>query len=106
MDISPRMMSDLVKLAERRKGLVPVLADARDPLAIAPYIRGKADWLHQDLSIGNQAETFVKMTSSFLKEGGTALLSLKAASERWMDCLLYTSPSPRDQRGSRMPSSA
>ena len=84
VDISPRMMRDLVKLAERRKGLVPVLADARDPLAIAPYIRGKADWLHQDLSIGNQAETFVKMTSSFLKEGGTALLSLKAASERWM----------------------
>ena len=24
---------------------------------------------------------------------------------KW-DCLLYTSPSPRDQRGSRMPSSA
>ena len=26
--------------------------------------------------------------------------------ERFKDCLLYTSPSPRDQRGSRMPSSA
>ena len=25
---------------------------------------------------------------------------------RFRDCLLYTSPSPRDQRGSRMPSSA
>ena len=25
---------------------------------------------------------------------------------QYMDCLLYTSPSPRDQRGSRMPSSA
>ena len=24
----------------------------------------------------------------------------------WNNCLLYTSPSPRDQRGSRMPSSA
>ena len=24
----------------------------------------------------------------------------------WSTCLLYTSPSPRDQRGSRMPSSA
>ena len=24
----------------------------------------------------------------------------------WRACLLYTSPSPRDQRGSRMPSSA
>ena len=66
VDISPRMMRDLVKLAERRQGLVPVLADARNPLAVAPYIRGKADWLHQDLSIGNQAETFVRMTSAFL----------------------------------------
>ena len=29
-------------------------------------------------------------------------------SQAWQDiaCLLYTSPSPRDQRGSRMPSSA
>ena len=26
--------------------------------------------------------------------------------EQYNDCLLYTSPSPRDQRGSRMPSSA
>ena len=26
--------------------------------------------------------------------------------ELFIDCLLYTSPSPRDQRGSRMPSSA
>ena len=26
--------------------------------------------------------------------------------EEVLDCLLYTSPSPRDQRGSRMPSSA
>ena len=25
---------------------------------------------------------------------------------KYGDCLLYTSPSPRDQRGSRMPSSA
>ena len=85
VDISPRMMRNLVKLAERRQGLVPVLADARNPLAVAPYIRGKADWLHQDLSIGDQAETFVRMTSAFLKQEGTALLSLKAASERWME---------------------
>ena len=43
-----------------------------------------------------------------------AILANKAATAREMlqrlqlsyDCLLYTSPSPRDQRGSRMPSSA
>ena len=31
---------------------------------------------------------------------------LKGYTELLTDCLLYTSPSPRDQRGSRMPSSA
>ena len=29
-----------------------------------------------------------------------------AATQEYKSCLLYTSPSPRDQRGSRMPSSA
>ena len=33
------------------------------------------------------------------------IVSPLLAGQRW-DCLLYTSPSPRDQRGSRMPSSA
>ena len=32
--------------------------------------------------------------------------SLISFEEKNMSCLLYTSPSPRDQRGSRMPSSA
>ena len=31
---------------------------------------------------------------------------LQAQNLLFVDCLLYTSPSPRDQRGSRMPSSA
>ena len=31
---------------------------------------------------------------------------LDVVNENLNDCLLYTSPSPRDQRGSRMPSSA
>ena len=34
------------------------------------------------------------------------LLSLRKGTTLTKDCLLYTSPSPRDQRGSRMPSSA
>ena len=34
------------------------------------------------------------------------LCRLRDIHELFMDCLLYTSPSPRDQRGSRMPSSA
>ena len=33
-------------------------------------------------------------------------LDITASSDNRDTCLLYTSPSPRDQRGSRMPSSA
>ncbi len=82
VEISPRAMRELSTLAASRPGLVPVLADARVPSQIVPFMRGKADWLHQDLSIADQAQTFVNMTQSFLRPGGTGLLSLKAASER------------------------
>ena len=34
------------------------------------------------------------------------LQALEDEGELYESCLLYTSPSPRDQRGSRMPSSA
>ena len=35
-----------------------------------------------------------------------ARIGAGSVDEFYTDCLLYTSPSPRDQRGSRMPSSA
>jgi fibrillarin-like rRNA methylase len=82
VEIAPRAMRDLSKLSCHRLGLVPVLGDARQPQTIAPYIRSQADWMHQDLSIADQAKTFVRMASVFLRPGGTGLLSLKAASER------------------------
>ena len=85
VEIAPRAMRDLSELSSIRPGLVPVLGDARQPQTVAPYIRGKADWMHQDLSIADQAETFVRMAGAFLKPGGTGLLSLKAASERSSD---------------------
>ena len=82
VEISPRMVRDLVKLSDSRPGLVPVLGDARKPEQVAPFIREKASWIHQDLSIADQAESFVKMATSFLAPDGIGLLSLKAASER------------------------
>ena len=36
----------------------------------------------------------------------TSVVQVNIPIEQFTDCLLYTSPSPRDQRGSRMPSSA
>jgi fibrillarin-like rRNA methylase len=79
------MMRDLSKLSESRPGLIPVLGDARNPSVIAPYLRGQVDWIHQDISIADQTKTFLKISEVFLKVGGIGLLSLKAASERWIE---------------------
>jgi fibrillarin-like rRNA methylase len=79
------MMRELVKLSEIRPGIVPVLGDARDIAQISPFINKKVDWIHQDLSISDQAKTFVKIAEIFLKNNGIGLLSLKAASERATD---------------------
>ena len=40
------------------------------------------------------------------QKGEACDLSAKTSRERYMLCLLYTSPSPRDRQKSRMPSSA
>ena len=82
VDISPRMIRDLTALSEIRDGIFPVLADARIVEQIAPFLRNHADWIHQDLSIADQAHTFVKIISNLLSNKGIGILSLKAASER------------------------
>jgi len=85
VEISPRMMRDLSKLSELRPGLIPVLGDARNPMVISPYLRDKVDWFHQDISIAEQTQSFLKISEIFLKPEGIGLLSLKAASERWIE---------------------
>ena len=41
-----------------------------------------------------------------LRDGGNTVVIIEHNLDVVKTCLLYTSPSPRDQRGSRMPSSA
>ena len=50
----------------------------------------------------------LKATSAQLKAGHSGMTKMRAmfGGMEGGTCLLYTSPSPRDQRGSRMPSSA
>ena len=48
----------------------------------------------------------VHAENNYTEESSNNALILTTISEQYPPCLLYTSPSPRDQRGSRMPSSA
>ena len=47
----------------------------------------------------------LEIGTEILKTGGTSLDAVEKV-VRFLDCLLYTSPSPRDRQKSRMPSSA
>ena len=64
------------------------------------------------VDIPNERKTVISLTYLYGVGSKTARdLCHKAAIDenkkaRDLTCLLYTSPSPRDQRGSRMPSSA
>ena len=64
----------------------------------------------QNTAVPNQVGTnALKLTGGRIivsVRGQFALERLRRNFIREMRCLLYTSPSPRDQRGSRMPSSA
>ena len=67
-------------------------------------------YLHNSLSVIGQSsslETVSVYLSNTARFFSTNRLSLKTSLiDVNITCLLYTSPSPRDQRGSRMPSSA
>ena len=51
--------------------------------------------------LNKSKEELVKFEDSFWSDAG-----LEAVFDQGEDCLLYTSPSPRDRQKSRMPSSA
>ena len=108
-------------LADMREGLLELEAfdrhmlgnHAREQLTQARYVPFAARQLKQRSSM-----RFRGILPEYLVEAATAGEQMKRVVEdqerlgeriddrKRKGCLLYTSPSPRDQRGSRMPSSA
>ena len=85
VDLSARCIRDLISLAEKRPGILPVLADARQLDAYSIFLPNRVPWILQDVSQAGQVELMLKVCNRFLSQNGIALLSLKAASERWTD---------------------
>jgi fibrillarin-like pre-rRNA processing protein len=81
VDVSERVMRKFILICEQRKNIVPILADADNPLAYSEHIAGrKIDVLYQDVSQKNQAEIFLKNSDYFLRRGAHGLLAIKAKS--------------------------
>jgi len=78
IDISPRVLRDLVFVAEDRKNIAPILADASKPETYYKNI-SSADVIYQDVAQREQVDIFLE-NFRFLKQDGFALLSVKARS--------------------------
>ena len=79
LDFAPRVLRDMVFVAEDRKNIAPILADANKPETYAHLI-SQVDCVFMDIAQKNQVEIFLKNCDLFLKSGGFGLLALKARS--------------------------
>ena len=79
VDIAPRVMRDLIFLSYKRKNVVPILADANKTRDLIERVSA-VDIVYQDVAQKNQIDIFFKNVDLFLKDGGYALLAIKARS--------------------------
>jgi len=79
VDLSEIAMMKLIDLAETRKNIFPILADAEQTDHYKEYMGGEVDTMFQDIAQRNQAEIFVK-NAKFLKKKGLAAIAIKTKS--------------------------
>ena len=79
VEFSPTAVKHLIKLSEKRKNVIPILADANHPERYASIVP-TVDLIYQDVSQRNQAEIFISNVNRYLKKNTTGLLMIKARS--------------------------
>ena len=79
VEFSPRVVRELILVAQRRPNLFPILADARFPQSYMPLIEN-VDVLYVDIAQPDQTDIAIYNAKIFLKEGGSLLLAIKARS--------------------------
>lgn len=79
VEFAPRVMRELVTVADYRKNIIPILADARFPNRYS-HIVPITDVLYADIAQPEQASIVVANAKLFLKRGGYLYLAIKARS--------------------------
>ncbi|BDC19910.1 fibrillarin-like rRNA/tRNA 2'-O-methyltransferase [Acidianus sp. HS-5] len=79
VEFSPRVVRELILVAQRRPNLFPILADARFPQSYMPLVEN-TDVLYVDIAQPDQTDIAIYNAKIFLKEDGNLLLAIKARS--------------------------
>ncbi|MCP3682435.1 MAG: fibrillarin-like rRNA/tRNA 2'-O-methyltransferase [bacterium] len=79
LDFAPRVVRDLIFVAEKRENIAPIMADAKMPESYSKNVM-QADIIYQDIAQRDQTGIFLKNADLFLKKGGFGILAVKSRS--------------------------
>ncbi len=79
VEFAPMVTRKLFFLAEKRKNIFPILADANDPLSYYPFMT-KVDLIFQDIAQPHQVDILVKNIYYYLKPNKFFMIAVKSRS--------------------------
>jgi fibrillarin-like pre-rRNA processing protein len=79
VESSPVATISLLKVAEKRGNIIPILSDANHPERYQQMVP-RVDVVYQDISQRNQADIFTRNIEAYLKPKGTGVIMVKARS--------------------------
>jgi len=79
LDIAPRVLRELIMVAEVRKNLFPILGDARKPQEYRHVVE-TVDGIYADIAQPEQAAIVADNANMFLRNDGYLLMAIKARS--------------------------
>ncbi len=79
IEVSERVMRDLINVSAARKNIVPILASARSPESYAGIV-SVVDVVYADVAQPDQVDILIKNCNVYLKKGGYGMIAVKASS--------------------------
>ncbi len=77
VEISSRVLRDLIFVSEKKKNMIPILGDAKNPEEY--NFIGEIDVILQDVAVKNQVDVLIK-NKKFLKKNGYVMIAIKSRS--------------------------
>lgn len=80
IEISERVLRELVSHAEKRQNIIPILGDARKLGEYENTVIEKVDFVYEDIADPDQIKILIRNCEKFLKKGGYAAIAIKSQS--------------------------
>jgi len=79
VEFSENSMRKLLRICEKKRNMIPILADARKPEEYQNLVQD-IDFIYQDVAQPDQSEILIRNSKTFLRKGDFAIIAIKARS--------------------------